>query len=206
MPLGDSLTHGIGSASCVGPGGCVGYRYWLYSILQEEGIKFDFVGSQTDGSPSLHDRNHEGHDDWRIDELANNVTPWLIQYRPHLILLHIGTSDIVQNYDLANAEQRLSNLIDLILTVSPDSYIFLAYIVPIPGQDSQVQTYNTSVDNVIAYNQLQNRKVFGARMYPHFDQRYDYADNIHLNDDGYNKMAEIWNSSFYINGLPTPSN
>lgn len=209
MPLGDSITYGTGSTSCNGPGGCAGYRYPLHNILISGNIPFDFVGSQVSGPPNLPDRDHEGHPGWRIDQIANHVATWLIQYTPDVVILHIGTNDIVQNHDLANAGQRLGDLIDLMLTVSPDTYIFLAYIVPIPNspadRDVLVRNYNASVHNIITQSQLSGRKVFGANMYPNFDQSAyspDFADTVHPSDDGYGKMAEIWYGAFYFNGLP----
>jgi hypothetical protein len=55
MPLGDSITDGVGSSSGAG-----GYRDDLYQLLTNNGVSFDFVGSINDGvSP---DPDHEGHD------------------------------------------------------------------------------------------------------------------------------------------------
>ena len=213
MPLGDSITYGYGSASCSSAGGCGGYRTSLYSILTSENIAFEFVGSQQNGPSSLPDKHHEGHQGWRIDQISANINAWLTQSVPDVVLLHIGTNDIVQKYDLPNAGARLEHLINLILASVPNVYIFVAYVIPIQnspdGWDPLVQNYNSAIDSMLRRYQSQNKKVFGANMYPSFNQNAtsaDYADSVHPADAGYTKMAEIWNGSMYFNGLPTISN
>ena len=62
MPLGDSITFGVG-----GVGGFGGYRGTLYSKLVNQGYSVNFVGTQTANSGSIPDPNHEGHGGWRID-------------------------------------------------------------------------------------------------------------------------------------------
>ncbi|MEU6786758.1 hypothetical protein ABZ912_46835 [Nonomuraea angiospora] len=88
----------------------------------------DFVGSQFNGPGSLGDHDHEGHPGWRIDQIDANITGWLRTYTPRTVLLHIGTNDVLQNYNLVGAPQRLSTLIDHITTAVPDEDVFVATI------------------------------------------------------------------------------
>lgn len=106
MPLGDSITDGVDV-----PGG---YRIKLWQLMVAGGYTVDFVGSRSNGPAELFDHDHEGHPGWRIDQLDANVVGWLQNADPRTILLEIGTNDVNQDYDLANAPARLSALIDKI--------------------------------------------------------------------------------------------
>src|SRR5262249_13855023 len=108
MPLGDSITYGVGSSSGSS------YRADLWRrLVTQAGYNIDFVGSQRSGS--LPDTDNEGHSGWRIDQIAASVDGWLSTYQPDVVLLHIGTNDMNQNYQVDTAPQRLGALIDRIL-------------------------------------------------------------------------------------------
>src|SRR5690349_19416777 len=106
MPLGDSITEGTQV-----PGG---YRTGLWQRMAGGGYRVDLVGSQFNGPSSLGDHDHEGHPGWRIDQIDANITGWLQATSAHTVLLHIGTNDVLQNYQLSTAPARLSGLLDRI--------------------------------------------------------------------------------------------
>lgn len=212
LPLGDSITYGIGSSACR-EGGCDGYRTPLQQILTSENIPFDFVGSVSSGPAWLTDKDNEGHPSWRIDQIQSQIVPWLQQALPDVVLLHIGTNDIVQNYDMPNAGARLGQLIDTINSNCPNAYIFVALVIPIQnspdGWDLAIRSYNAQVEAQVSPRTAQGRKIFLVNMYSHFDQSASstyYDDSVHPSDVGYAKMAEVWNGAFYFMGLPNLSN
>jgi len=104
MPLGDSITEGTQV-----PGG---YRIGLWQRTAAAGYRVDLVGSQFNGPTALGDHDHEGHPGWRIDQIDANISGWLGSTSPRSVLLHIGTNDVLQNYNLGGAPNRLSTLID----------------------------------------------------------------------------------------------
>src|SRR5689334_23911689 len=117
MPLGDSITDGTQV-----PGG---YRIGLWQRAVAGGYRVDFVGSQFNGPASLGDHDHEGHPGWRIDQIDANITGWLQATTPHTVLLHIGTNDVLQNFNLSTAPNRLSTLIDHITATVPTAEVFV---------------------------------------------------------------------------------
>src|ERR1051325_9439479 len=122
MPLGDSITEGTQT-----PGG---YRIGLWQRLAAGGYRTDFVGSGFNGPGQLGDHDHEGHPGWRIDQLDANITTWVRNTRPRTVLLHIGTNDISQNYNISGAPGRLSALIDKINNAAPNADVFVATLIP----------------------------------------------------------------------------
>jgi lysophospholipase L1-like esterase len=182
MPLGDSITDGFNV-----PGG---YRINLWKRLAAGGYKVDFVGSAFNGPAALGDHDHEGHPGLRIDQLDANVVGWLQNSNPHTILLHIGTNDMAQNYDIANAPVRLSALIDKIRANAPSAELFVAQITPSsdPTLEFRVQAYNAAIPGIVAQKDARTHLV---DMHSAITTA-DLADSVHPNSSGYDKMAARW--------------
>lgn len=182
MPLGDSITDGFNVSG--------GYRVGLWQRMASAGQAVDFVGSGYNGPSELGDHDHEGHSGWRIDELDANVARWIQNSNPRTILLHIGTNDIGQNYDVANAPARLSTLIDTIRVHAPAVELFVAQITPLtdPGREAQVRTFNAAIPGIVAQKGPRTHVVDMHTGFTHAD----LADSIHPNASGYDKMAERW--------------
>lgn len=66
MPMGDSITAGIGSA----PGG---YRAPLHALLQGGGFKFDFVGGKTTPGDPCPDPDHWAAAGWQISDTPATI-------------------------------------------------------------------------------------------------------------------------------------
>ncbi|WP_027344609.1 RICIN domain-containing protein [Hamadaea tsunoensis] len=182
MPLGDSITDGFNV-----PGG---YRIGLWQRLAAGGYLTDFVGSGSNGPANLGDHDHEGHSGWRIDQLDANIVGWIQQANPRTILLHIGTNDIGQNYDVANAPARLSALIDKIRATAPLVELYVAQLIPRSdaGQEAQSQTFNAALPAIVAGKGSRTHLV---DMHSALTTA-DLADGLHPNATGYDKMAARW--------------
>jgi lysophospholipase L1-like esterase len=205
MPLGDSITEGTQV-----PGG---YRIGLWQRLATGGYRIDFVGSQYNGPTNLGDHDHEGHTGWRIDQIDANITGWLATYQPHSILLHIGTNDILQNYNVSTAPNRLSTLIDHITTATPNAEVFVAQIIPLAnsGQENAVRTFNNAIPGIVQTKTNAGKHVHLVDMHSALTTA-DLTDGIHPTATGYDKMANVWYNalrsvpgSIGNNGSPTPS-
>lgn len=185
MPLGDSITDGL-----VVPGG---YRIGLWQRFTAGGYKVDFVGSLSNGPASLGDHDHEGHSGWRIDQIDANIVNWLQATTPHTVLLHIGTNDIIQNDDLANAPARLSTLIDHITATVPTAEVFVAQIIPLASasEEANVKIFNAAIPGIVASKVAAGKHVHLVDMHSALTTA-DLADGIHPNAGGYDKMAAVW--------------
>jgi len=181
MPLGDSITEGYDI-----PGG---YRTKLYQQLAAAGKTVDLVGTLTYGTNQLPDKDHEGHSGWRIDQLDVQIGSWLAATNPRTILLQIGTNDVNQNYDLANAPARLAGLIDHILLYAPTVELFVASITPqTQGREPQTQAYNAAIPGIVSAR--------GPNVH-FFDMHAvltgaDLSDGTHPTQAGFDKMGVAW--------------
>src|ERR1041384_5155685 len=81
MPLGDSITWGVGSSTGNG------YRAPLWNRLAADGHPLDFVGTGRSGPMS--DPDNEGHSGYKIHQVAALTDASLTRYRPNVVTLHI---------------------------------------------------------------------------------------------------------------------
>lgn len=185
MPLGDSITDGFNV-----PGG---YRITLWQRLAGGGHTVDFVGSGFNGPATLPDHDHEGHSGWRIDQLDANIVAWLRTHSPRTVLLHIGTNDMNQNHDVANAPARLSALIDKIRATAPAVELFVAQITPEtnPTLEARVRAYNATIPGIVAQKGPRTHLV---DMHSAITTA-DLADGVHPNATGYDKMGARWHEA-----------
>jgi lysophospholipase L1-like esterase len=182
MPLGDSITYGTPNP------GYRGYRRSLWELLKNDGYTVHFVGSQHSGT--VPDQDNEGHPGWTVAQIKNGIDAnrWLESSEPDIILLHIGTNDIRLGH-AAMAPANLSTLLDDILARLPHTHVIVAQIIPFrPGSDKDHQSYNDAIPRIVASK--------GPRV-SLVDMRTtvlpgDYADGLHPNASGYDKMARAW--------------
>ncbi|MFJ2413712.1 GDSL-type esterase/lipase family protein [Streptomyces brevispora] len=182
MPLGDSITLGVGSSTRTG------YRPGLASRLVGAADSVQFVGSQSDADGT----RHEGHSGWRIDQLQANIETWLAEAKPNVVLLHIGTNDMNRDYQVSSAPQRLGGLIDQINVASPDTAIVVASLVPAtdPAVQARVNAYNQAIPGVIAARTAKGFRITQVSMGALTTA--DLNDNLHPNNAGYVKMADAF--------------
>jgi lysophospholipase L1-like esterase len=206
MPLGDSITDGVGSSA---PGG--GYRLELFHDAVQAHEALTFVGSATDpNGPATLDgkmfpRNHEGHPGYTIDDSAttSGISPLVDQSiavnHPQIILLMIGTNDVNRNIDVANAPARLGALLDRLIADAPNALLVVAKITPTPdaGANSVIQTYNDAIARIVQTHAGNGNHVVLVDMYAPFTARANYStalmsDFLHPNDAGYAVMGDVW--------------
>jgi len=186
MPLGDSLTDGYNI-----PGG---YRIDLAAQFAAAGMATDFVGSLINGPATLTDREHEGHSGWRIDQISASITSWMNAYQPDVVLLMIGTNDVVQDYQLATAPDRLSSLIDQIVVLAPATHVIVSSIPRIGGSPNseRVQAYNATVPGIVGGKVAAGKRVSFVDAYAVIGAGDLHTDYTHLNASGYSKLANAW--------------
>ncbi|MGW5678240.1 FG-GAP-like repeat-containing protein [Streptomyces sp. NPDC003860] len=182
MPLGDSITLGVGSSTRTG------YRPEIARHLAEAAHQLEFVGSMTDPDGT----RHEGHSGWRIDQIQANIETWLAAAKPNVVLLHIGTNDMNRDHQTSTAPQRLTRLLDQIHAASPDTAVVLASLVPAtdPAVQARVDAYNRAIPGIVAARAEQGQRITQVSMGALTNA--DLNDNLHPNNTGYTKMASAF--------------
>ena len=191
MPLGDSITEG---SSFDSPDGSGGYRGPLFTLLANSGYNVDSVGSTTVNSGLLTEKEHDGHSGWRIDQLDSNIAGWFDAIEdPDVVLMHIGTNDFGQNFSTATAIDRLDALILKIATLRPFAHVIVTNLMERgEPQNSAIQAqFNPGVQGVV------NAHAAAGRRVTFLDLRAlvplsDMPDQLHPDQNGYNKMAAAW--------------
>ncbi len=181
MPLGDSITDGVGSTTAAG------YRKPLWDRLAAGGHTIDFVGSRRVGA--MADPDNEGHSGALIGDIARDATRWISTYRPNIVTLHLGTNDMDRGFQVATAPARLGALIDQVLDAAPDAAVLVADLVPStkPEVQSRIAAFNRQIPGLIQGRQNAGKRVWHVEMSD--VATADLQDSLHPNDRGYDKMS-----------------
>ncbi len=248
MSLGDSITDGYWTSG--------GYRKYLYHELEKQGYSnIDMVGPKGSDTESFsyngenitYDGNYAGYSGYAIQFMTGTETRQGIletinedygdgknmieAYDPDVILLQIGTNDILSNYNTGITD-RLENLINTILA-SMDGKDDILYVSTIPdiniaerydwlwsyGIDynsdpegftnavqGSIDAYNNSIRELVAEKQAKGERVAFGDIHSVVDQNTDLYDGVHPNEAGYEKMGIYWANlldTTYLNGNMT---
>ncbi|MDB9529518.1 GDSL-type esterase/lipase family protein [Oscillatoria sp. CS-180] len=204
MPLGDSNTEGWDegrgrSRDPLYSAAHEGYREDLWDDLEALGVKADFVGSLSNGPTTLEDKDHEGHAGAPIGFIRSNITTYLSNGSPDIVLLMIGTNNGGSPGEtIAN---ELNDLINDILSNGSFSGTLMVSTVPpivpagrFPDRVANIEDYNSRVQGVVqSFNS--DRVVFvnaGGQLT--LDDMADISvdGGLHPNQTGYAKIADAW--------------
>lgn len=215
MCLGDSITDGFWYKGA--------YRIELCRLLHENGYsdKVDLVGPFSNGE-GLYDPNHTGYTGWAIDPFTPDKNPAmdnrsglsqvvdqnLNDHPADVVLLQIGTNDILSAYELDSFETRMTNLANQILG-HLDAETGVLYITTLPPMDANDTTYikpdiftveimdsyvaqcNQAIKNVVDALQMEGKNVELADV-ASVVTKGDLYDGVHPTQAGYEKMGAYW--------------
>lgn len=188
MPLGGSVTHGVGSSDQNG------YRKILCELLHGCGFNVCMVGSRKSGT--FHNNEHEGWRGFRIDQIEAKSSSSAAKLLPHVFTVNAGSNDCLQGYKLAQASDRLGHLLETLWLASPSSTIVLSSLLVNQNEavEQRVKDFNKEVAKLAHRMASEGRKIVFVDMHgddgPGVEDLID--DETHPNDTGYSKMARIW--------------
>ncbi|MBN1155354.1 T9SS type A sorting domain-containing protein [candidate division KSB1 bacterium] len=191
MPLGNSITHGEKESNPIG-----GFRDDLAFMLSDEAVEFDLVGTFNDGN-SLYPW-HQGDPGKTASYLASQITNWLTQTYPDIVLLHIGTNDIYSGYTIERIVTDIERILEQIWIYDPDIPILLCSTIPRNDAKNDNNTrlaraiHDLAVEKIRAYYPLRyvgQNEVFVSN--PNWAVDY-LGDLWHPNNLGYSVMAEVY--------------
>ncbi|PYC70198.1 hypothetical protein C7C46_27375 [Streptomyces tateyamensis] len=189
MPLGDSITAGAGSATGIG------YRGPLWDLTASQSpYTIDFVGSAENGS--MGDPDNEGHSGYQIAQIRAGIDQWIKAADPDVVLLHLGINDLrTGKADPVQAANNLAELVDRIQTDKPQvAVVVQGLITATGGYEQQTTTFNSTIAGLLAARQEAGRHVHYTAPAA-IDPATDLPDQLHPNDGGYRKMAQVFHTA-----------
>jgi GDSL-like lipase/acylhydrolase family protein len=206
MPLGDSITDGVGSNPGAAPndfGSNGGYRVELFRQAVSDGHNITFVGTRPPNGPMTvagqpFPRNHEGLSGDSIQGTGNRARTAIPATAPNIILLHIGTNNL--NAGLPQGVPgQLATLVDQITEQAPDALLVVAQLVPTEdaGRTQSTQAYNATIPALVQDRAAKGKHVVMVDMFTPFSSNPGGAnalfhDVLHPNVAGYVVMAQTW--------------
>jgi lysophospholipase L1-like esterase len=179
MPLGDSLTAGVGSSTGAG------YRAALRAELTRAGLNVDFVGSRRSGPGP--DADNEGHPGWRTDNLSDHIEQWLAAAKPDVVLLDIGTNDLNRKFGADITSAKTADLIDRITRQLPDVRVVVAKLRVVGYGAAAYRRFNATLKRVVAARGPRVSLADMSRI-----SAANTVDGVHPTDSGYRQMAYQW--------------
>jgi lysophospholipase L1-like esterase len=133
---------------------------------------------------------------------------WLMEaYPADVVMLQIGTNDILSYYDTEHMGERLEILVDSILShMEEDGLVYVAtipymdasdttyineYVFTVESMDEIVDSYNSQIREMVARMQSEGKNVALCDINSVLTKD-DLYDGVHPNAEGYAKMGAYW--------------
>lgn len=207
-PIGDSITRGGLDSDSPYPS----YRYYLWTMLRNGGYDVDFVGSTTDPNFQrfMFDQDHDGYSGYTTELLANDMERMLMSYTPDVVLLYIGTNDVLQQVPMNDRMRYLDKIISSLRQKNPNVRILIAQISP---TSDTFRNTNSGLDDfnkgLVVYAQ---GKTTTASPIVIVDMnsawstaQFTQADGVHPNTEGEIQLAQRWANALISTGMITPT-
>ncbi|SIT94346.1 SGNH/GDSL hydrolase family protein [Pontibacter indicus] len=230
MPLGNSITQG----GEVHPS----YRYELWKMLVDAGLKFEFVGSMDTNwyrqapntehgadvaSPKMGEtykgqtftNKHEGHWGWMTADLLNGyanptqykrdkgkLSDWLKGYTPDVVLMHLGTNDMIHAKTTDGTVNRIEQIIGQLRADNENVAILLAKITPIPAEYANVdstQHFVSLLPGLASRLTTQKSPIIVVDINSGYNPATLTYDALHPNTEGEKFIAKRWYDAIQAN-------
>ena len=204
MALGDSITRGTNTGSNI----TYSYRDPLTLDLDMAECSYDMVGtlqSNVSGDPDrLFDWDHEGHGGFTTTQIRGNLTNYLEGNIPDIVLIHLGTNDLLQGLSEATSEANLENIVANLRGKNASVTILLAQIIPADYQEgtgqqaavenlaANVPSYNTMLAEFAAGQTSDASRIILVDLNTDFPIDQLDPDGIHPTATAEEFMAERW--------------
>lgn len=219
MAMGDSITDGYQYSQD-------GYRkYFYHKLVDGIGYSIDMVGNKTQNNSAAeqsyafedgtftYDAHNEGYSGYSIVSYGGrtglyetiNSSDTVKTNDPDIVLLMIGTNDILDTYDISNVQSRLETLVNEIFDQKSDVTLIIMSPPPIdstveswvPAQETANASINScieAIEEIVAAKKELGLSCEYVDINSLFNGKDDYTeyleDYCHPNENGYKLMGE----------------
>lgn len=227
LPLGNSITYDAREEDSRSTGDKISYRYKLYTLLTQNGYNIDFVGSYRSGYNYFDDCENSGFPGIDTKNLADLVEtgtsaftgkivngPYLSYYPADIILLEIGTNDVLAGKYTVEHVSRLLDAVDDYEQLSGNPILVIVGTI-ISRLNYPCGTHGgTTLFNNNLVSMVQSRIASGDKLIlvdmecgAGINYFTDMWDNLHPSPTGYDKMGQKWYITIEaINAVPVVNN
>jgi hypothetical protein len=227
LPLGNSITYDDYEGDLRMPGDRIAYRYKLYQLLNQAEYDFQYTGNRMAGwnyFGNFEDSRNAGWPGILSEDLADIIEtgswvtsgPYLYYYPADIILLHIGTNDVLAlNYGVSHVNRLLDAVDDYETSSGNPVLVLLAKIISREDYPCGTHPGTTTFNNnlvTMANNRISagdNIIIVDMECNAGIDYYNDMFDWLHPNQTGYDKMGQKWfdvidgiNTSPVIGNIP----
>jgi acyl-CoA thioesterase-1 len=207
-PIGDSITRGGLTSDSAYPS----YRYYLWTMLRNGGYDVDFVGSTTEPNfqKFAFDQDHDGYSGYTTELLANDMDRMLMSYTPDIVLLYIGTNDVIQQVPMNDRMRSLDRIVSSLRQKNPNVRIVIAQIAPTADSfrntNSGLDEYNKKLLEYAQRMTTSASPIVIVDMNTAWSTaQFTQADGVHPNTDGEVQLAQRWANALISTGMITPA-
>ena len=226
LPMGNSITQGYGLNNGTPPiSERISYRLQLLNDLVAAGYSIDYIGHMNTGYDLMTDADHcgvmgfrdqhvlrllqDGYDDLNNDQVTPGSEPYLDIFTPDIILLHIGTNDIIngEGPDATTVSQVLDEIDSWESDNGAHITVFISRIINRYPNDATVTQFNDNVAAMVAGRADPSIILVDMESGAGIDYSTEmYSDGIHLLQSANDKMGQNWYTSVnaYLSAIPVP--
>ena len=137
------------------------------------------------------DLEHEGYWDYSVNELAPRVGGLVAQAQPDVVLVHLGTNDVLAGQSASGIAAELGGVIDAIRAGKPDAHILLAKIIPAAPDPSGTAALNRLIDGIASGRSSATSPIAVVNQASGYSTGDNY-DGVHPNVSGESKLGNRW--------------
>lgn len=194
MAIGDSITVGLD--------GTPAWRSLLSERWEREGLAVDMVGDQSGlpwGSAArpIVDDEHQAFVGQRSDAVVPLVVDALDTHRPDLLLVHVGTNDVLHGRSAAQLVAELEVLLDAVALRHPETHVAIATLSGCAHWrcgdiDDDFEAANDALRQLVADRAASGASVSIAELSGVLDTESMTFDGLHPDTAGDHAMADGW--------------
>ena len=126
--------------------------------------------------------------------MLGNIEPWLAKNTPDIVLIHLGTNDVLQQRPLDDVMADMETLITVLRRYNSNIKFFVATLIPVAPSfpDSRIEEFNYCLKQAMPQLSQPVSPLVLVDQFKGFDALNDTYDGVHPNASGEKKMSMKW--------------